>query len=63
MERILKELTTLIIGWFGYYSIADMKKYLTKLTEWLKREQDTVDTADVADQRSEETLETSTDAI
>jgi hypothetical protein len=31
MERILKELGALIIGWPGYYSIADMKKYLTNL--------------------------------
>ena len=37
IERILKELTTLIIGWLGYYSIADMKKYLAKLAEWLRR--------------------------
>ncbi|MDR1986747.1 MAG: hypothetical protein LBP88_07240 [Treponema sp.] len=37
MERILKELTTLITGWLGYYSIADMKKYVTKLAEWLRR--------------------------
>ncbi|MDR2184149.1 MAG: hypothetical protein LBO80_00560 [Treponema sp.] len=37
MEKILKELTALIIGRLGYYSIAGMKKYLTGLAEWLRR--------------------------
>ncbi|MDR2246280.1 MAG: hypothetical protein LBE17_06365 [Treponema sp.] len=36
VERILKELTPLIIGRIGYYSIADMKKNLTNLAEWLR---------------------------
>ncbi|GHV35522.1 hypothetical protein AGMMS4952_27770 [Spirochaetia bacterium] len=37
MEGILKEITRYIIGWLGYYSIADMKKYLQQIVEWLRR--------------------------
>ncbi|GMO32617.1 MAG: group II intron reverse transcriptase/maturase [Termitinemataceae bacterium] len=37
MEKILEELRRLINGWLGYYSIADIKKYLQQLSEWLRR--------------------------
>jgi group II intron reverse transcriptase/maturase len=37
MEWILEELTRLINGWLGYYSIADMKTFLQQLSEWLRR--------------------------
>jgi group II intron reverse transcriptase/maturase len=37
MEWILRELTVLLQGWLGYYSIADIKKYLKRLGEWLRR--------------------------
>ncbi|GHV88245.1 hypothetical protein AGMMS50267_06050 [Spirochaetia bacterium] len=42
MEWILKEITRYLIGWLrtlvrGYYSIADMKKYLQETVEWLRR--------------------------
>ncbi|GHT87959.1 hypothetical protein FACS1894137_15870 [Spirochaetia bacterium] len=37
MERILKEITRLIIGWLGYYSIADIKTYLRGIEAWLRR--------------------------
>ncbi|MDR2741292.1 MAG: hypothetical protein LBB98_03965 [Treponema sp.] len=39
MERALKEQAALIIGWLGYYSIADLKTYVTKLAEWLRLRQ------------------------
>lgn len=42
MEWILKEITRYLIGWLrtlvrGYYSIADMKKYLQQTEKWLRR--------------------------
>jgi hypothetical protein len=37
MERILGEITRLVIGWLGYYCIADMRKHLQQLEEWLRR--------------------------
>jgi hypothetical protein len=37
MEGILEELTRLIHGWLGYYSIADIKVYLQRISEWLRR--------------------------
>jgi group II intron reverse transcriptase/maturase len=37
MEQILEELRRLINGWLGYYSIADVKKYLQRISEWLRR--------------------------
>jgi group II intron reverse transcriptase/maturase len=37
MEEIVRELTILIQGWIGYYHIADMKAYLKRLGEWLRR--------------------------
>jgi hypothetical protein len=37
MEWILKELTRLINGWLGYYSIADIKAYLQQISEWMRR--------------------------
>ncbi|GHU61699.1 group II intron reverse transcriptase/maturase [Spirochaetia bacterium] len=37
IEWILKEITRYLIGWLGYYSIADMKKYLQQTEEWLRR--------------------------
>jgi group II intron reverse transcriptase/maturase len=37
IEQILNELTKLINGWLGYYRIADMKKYLQRISEWLRR--------------------------
>jgi group II intron reverse transcriptase/maturase len=37
MEGILEELTRLINGWLGYYSIADIKVYLQRISEWMRR--------------------------
>jgi hypothetical protein len=42
IEQILTELTRLINGWVrtkvrGYYCIADMKQYLQRVGEWLRR--------------------------
>ena len=37
MEWILKDLTRLMNGWLGYYSIADIKAYLQRISEWLRR--------------------------
>jgi group II intron reverse transcriptase/maturase len=37
IEAILKEITVLLQGWLGYYSIADMKAYLGRLSAWLRR--------------------------
>ena len=37
MERILQELTRLLIGWLGYYSIADLKAHLKRISGWLRR--------------------------
>jgi group II intron reverse transcriptase/maturase len=37
IERILEELTKLLNGWLGYYRIADMKTYLVRISEWLRR--------------------------
>jgi group II intron reverse transcriptase/maturase len=37
MEGILRELASLLQGWLGYYSIADIKTYLKRLSEWLRR--------------------------
>jgi hypothetical protein len=35
--HILAELHRLLNGWLGYYRIADMKKYLQGISEWLRR--------------------------
>jgi group II intron reverse transcriptase/maturase len=37
IERILKEITRYLIGWLGYYSIADIKEYLRKTEAWIRR--------------------------
>ncbi|MDR1587668.1 MAG: group II intron reverse transcriptase/maturase, partial [Treponema sp.] len=37
MGRILEELTQLLIGWLGYYSIADLKAHVQRISGWLKR--------------------------
>ena len=37
IERILGELVRLINGWLGYYRIADMRKFLQRISEWLRR--------------------------
>jgi group II intron reverse transcriptase/maturase len=37
IEQILDELTRLINGWLGYYRIADIKTYLQRISEWLRR--------------------------
>lgn len=37
MEWILKDVTRLMDGWLGYYSIADMKTYVQRISEWLRR--------------------------
>jgi group II intron reverse transcriptase/maturase len=37
IEGILEELTVLLQGWLGYYSIADIKMYLKWISEWLRR--------------------------
>jgi hypothetical protein len=37
MERILEELSRLLIGWLGYYSIADLKAHLKRISGWLRR--------------------------
>ncbi|MDR2741267.1 MAG: hypothetical protein LBB98_03840 [Treponema sp.] len=37
MEGILRELTVLLQGWLGYYSIADIKTYLKRISEWMRR--------------------------
>jgi group II intron reverse transcriptase/maturase len=37
IEQILAEIKRLLNGWIGYYRIADMKKYLQGISEWLRR--------------------------
>jgi group II intron reverse transcriptase/maturase len=37
IKHILDEITKLMNGWLGYYRIADMKKYLEGISEWLRR--------------------------
>ena len=37
VEQILEEITRLINGWLGYYCIADIKTYLQRMSEWLRR--------------------------
>jgi hypothetical protein len=37
MERILQEIARLLIGWLGYYSIADLKAHLKRISGWLRR--------------------------
>jgi hypothetical protein len=37
IEQILAEITKLMNGWLGYYRLADMKNYLEKISNWLKR--------------------------
>jgi group II intron reverse transcriptase/maturase len=37
IERILAEITRLINGWLAYYRIADMKMYLHRISEWLRK--------------------------
>jgi len=35
--QILTEIIRLMNGWLGYYRLADMKKYLQGISEWLRR--------------------------
>jgi RNA-directed DNA polymerase len=37
VEQILAEIIRLINGWLGYYRIADIKMYLQRISEWLRR--------------------------
>ncbi|MDR2418895.1 MAG: hypothetical protein LBD79_07550 [Treponema sp.] len=37
MERILPEIGRLLIGWLGYYSIADLKAHVKRISGWLRR--------------------------
>ena len=37
IEQILTEITRLMNGWLAYYRIADMKKFLQGICEWLRR--------------------------
>jgi hypothetical protein len=37
IEQVLKELIRLINGWLGYYRIADIRYYLQRISEWLRR--------------------------
>ena len=37
IEEILAEITRLINGWLGYYRIADIKSFLQRTSEWLRR--------------------------
>jgi hypothetical protein len=37
IEQILAEIIKLINGWLGYYRLADMKKWLEGVSEWLRR--------------------------
>ena len=37
IEQILAEITKLMNGWLGYYRMADMKKHLEGISEWLRR--------------------------
>jgi len=37
IEQILAEITRLMNGWLGYYRLADIKKYLQEISEWLRR--------------------------
>ncbi|GHV92380.1 hypothetical protein AGMMS50268_28830 [Spirochaetia bacterium] len=37
MEWILQEISRLLIGWLGYYSIADLKEHLKRISGWLRR--------------------------
>jgi hypothetical protein len=37
MEQILQEITRLVIGWLGYYSVADLKTHLQRIEGWLRR--------------------------
>ena len=37
IEQILEEITRLINGWLGYYRMADIKTFLQRISEWLRR--------------------------
>jgi group II intron reverse transcriptase/maturase len=37
MEWILQEISRLLTGWLGYYSIADLKSHLERISAWLRR--------------------------
>ncbi|WP_420811501.1 group II intron maturase-specific domain-containing protein [Natranaerobius trueperi] len=37
IQQILKELKMFTTGWLGYFAIADMKKRITALNEWIRR--------------------------
>ena len=37
IEQILEEITRLMNGWLGYYSIADIRQYLERISQWLRR--------------------------
>jgi hypothetical protein len=37
MGWILQEISRLLLGWLGYYSIADIKTHLVRIIGWLRR--------------------------
>ena len=37
MEWVLQEISRLLTGWLGYYSIADLKEHLKRISGWLRR--------------------------
>jgi hypothetical protein len=37
VEVILEEITRLMNGWLGYYRIAEIKAYVQRISEWLRR--------------------------
>jgi len=37
IEKLLEELSRLMNGWLGYYRIADIKMYMQRISEWLRR--------------------------
>jgi len=37
IEEIIGEITRYINGWLGYYRIADIQKFLQRVSEWLRR--------------------------
>lgn len=37
IERVIKELNPVLRGWMNYYRIANIKKQITKLMQWIRR--------------------------
>jgi group II intron reverse transcriptase/maturase len=37
IEKIIEELKTFLNGWLGYYSLADVRMFLQRINEWLRR--------------------------